>query len=136
MGIADLIDHCCHSLAVSQIDAVVVRCAAGAGDRVDCRQRRGAPLESGEFLLDQDGSRLLPTGCELLGDGPLERVRVGEVTLQICVGGVRRRCQIQQVERAAGMCREVRSDRRDDAAGSPGDEEHRVGSQLHRAWLW
>ena len=105
------------------------RGAAGGADRLDRVERRAAALEARQLALDELGRGTLARRAHALGELALEGVSVAGVAREIGVAGVGLGHQVEQVEGAPGR-REVGRDRRDDAAGGPGHDEHRVGARL------
>ncbi len=128
---AHVVDRRGDCVGVGQVDRVVVNRPAGGLHGLDRGECGVQAFEPGELALDRHRRRVL-TGClHPLGDRDLQTVAVGTEHLEIGVAGVRRRGQVEQVERAARGGGEVGGDRRHDAARRAGDDDDRVVAERH-----
>ena len=105
------------------------RRSAGRTDRLDGVECRTAALEARQLALDELGRGAVARRAHALGQLALEGIAIGREARQVGIAGVGLGHQVEQVEGAPGR-REVGRDRRDDAAGGPGHDEHRVGARL------
>ena len=128
--LANLGEHRRDLIGVGQVDLVPHGGPAAALNRGDRLLGRPRPLDTSQLALDQLRRRPLTGGLEPVGQIAREPVVVGGEAIEIGIARIRRRCEVEQVERAtAGVCRQVGRDRRDDAAGGAGDDKRRVGAQ-------
>ena len=129
---ADILHHRGHLVAVAQVQAEVVRHAAGCLHRLDGPQRSLAALDAHDLVVDLLGRHLL-AGASGLGDQRLlQGIAAFPEELDVFVIPRRRLHQVQQVEDAAGRAhRQIGGDGAGDAAGRAGDHEDGVVIQRH-----
>ncbi len=100
---------------------------AGALDRLDRIERRAAPFDPGQVALDKLRRGLLATLADAVRELALEAVSIACEPGEVCVVASWLTDEIDEVERSTRRSSgEVGGDRRNDAAGGTGDQEHGV----------
>jgi hypothetical protein len=130
-ALADVVHDGGDGVGVGEIHRVVVRGAPAGLDRLDGGERGVEPFVPGEFALDRHRGGPVARGLDPLGDRGLQPVAVLAERGEVGIHRIRGRREIEEMERAAGRRGEVGGDRRDDAAGGPGDEHDRLGVERH-----
>ncbi len=116
---------------IREVDAVIVRRAAGRAHGLNGAERRVRAFERGHLLFHQRGSGALAARLNAGEEVAPEAVLIGDEPAQIGVGGVGLGHDVQQVEGAAGGRRQVGRDGGNDAARRAGDEEAGLAAQRH-----
>ena len=117
VALADVVDDRRHLVAVAQVEAVVVGRAARAFNGFDGAQRRFLALQPHNLVVDLLGRHLLARRPRLGDQRILERVAALAEEADVRVVAIRRRHQVEQVEDAAAVGRQVGRDGAGDAAG-------------------
>ena len=128
---AHVVDRCGDGIGVGEVDRVVVHGPTGGLDGLDGGECGVEALEPCELALDGHRRRVVTGRLHPLGDRDLQAVAVATERLEVGVGGVGRRGQVEQVERATRGGSEIGGDRRHDAARRAGDHDDRVVIERH-----
>ena len=120
---AHLLDDLGDTVRIGEVDAEVVRRAAGGLHRVDRGLGGLRPLQRRQFFFHQRRRGPLAARLDAREQIALQAFFVADEALEVGIVRIGLRHQIEQIEGAAGCGRQIGGDGRDDASRCAGDQE-------------
>src|SRR5579862_2929454 len=101
VALAQLLNHLSNCLGIREVDAEIVRRSARGSNRIDGGLRGLCSFQRGRFFFDERWSSALAAGLDSSEQIAFEILLVSNEALEIRIGGIRLRHQVEQVEDAS-----------------------------------